>query len=264
MAVIRQKQEKDMLEQWTEEVRQAFNRKFYHQETGVYSTGSQTAMSMPLCFGMVEDHYREKVFENLLDTIVAGNKALTAGDVGFHYLVEALTKGGASQLLFDMINRDDVPGYGFQLKKGATALTESWQALEVVSNNHLMLGHVMEWFYAGLAGIRQSENSVAYKEIEIRPEVVGDLSFVKAGFRSPYGLIRSEWKRTAEGFEIEVQIPANTTAKIYLPTNDPASVKINGEKATKRTPLKVTEQAKTCLQVGSGIYHISSGLVIPD
>lgn len=264
MAGIRQKKEKDMLQQWTEEVRHAFNRKFYHPETGVYSTGSQTAMSMPLCFGMVEDQYREKVFENLLDTIVADNKALTAGDVGFHYLVEALTKGGASQLLFDMINRDDVPGYGFQLKKGATALTESWQALEVVSNNHLMLGHVMEWFYAGLAGIRQSENSVAYKEIEIRPEVVGDLSFVKAGFRSPYGLIRSEWKRTAEGFEIEVQIPANTTAKIYLPTNDPASVKINGEKATKRTPLKVTEKAKTCLQIGSGIYHIRSGLVIPD
>ena len=87
-----------------------------------------------------------------MDSIVAGNKALTAGDVGFHYMVEALTSGGAAQLMYEMINRDDVPGYGFQLKKGATALTELWQALEIVSNNHLMLGHVMEWFYAGLGG----------------------------------------------------------------------------------------------------------------
>jgi len=49
-----------------------------------------------------------------------------------------------------MNTRDDVPGYGYQLRKGATALTESWAALESVSNNHLMLGHLMEWFYEGL------------------------------------------------------------------------------------------------------------------
>ena len=70
--------------------------------------------------------------------------------------------GGASQMIFDMNNRDDVPGYGFQLKKGATALTESWAALENVSNNHLMFGHIMEWFYSGLAGISQEENWKGY------------------------------------------------------------------------------------------------------
>ncbi len=100
--------------------------------------------------GIVNDGDRGKVFANLTDSIVAGNKALTAGDVGFHYLVESLTKGGASQLMFEMINRDDVPGYGFQLQKGVPALTELWAALENVSNNHLMLGHVTEQFYSNL------------------------------------------------------------------------------------------------------------------
>jgi len=104
-------------------------------------------MSMPLCVGLVDDPFREKVLKNLLDSIQADGNALTAGDIGFHYLVEVLTDGGASQLLFEMNNRDDVPGYGYQLKKGATTLTESWAALEEVSNNHLMLGHLMEWFF---------------------------------------------------------------------------------------------------------------------
>ena len=78
----------------------------------------------------------------------------------------------AATSLYAMNARDDVPGYGFQLKKGATALTESWAALEEVSNNHLMLGHLMRWFYSGLLGIDQSESSLAYASIVLKPQVV--------------------------------------------------------------------------------------------
>jgi hypothetical protein len=230
MAGIRNNSEQADLQKWAEEIRFAFNKKFFNSETKVYSTGSQTAMAMPWCLGIPDEADREKIFENLVDSIIADNKALTAGDVGFHYLVEALTRGGAAQLMFDMINRDDVPGYGYQLKKGATALTESWAALEVVSNNHLMLGHVMEWFYAGLGGIGQTENSTAYKKIVFEPQIAGDLTFVKTSFKSPYGLIRSEWERDGADFKIEVEIPHNTTATLILPTGDMESVKVNGEK----------------------------------
>ena len=169
---------------------------FFNPETGVISTGSQTAMSMPLCVGLIDEQYQAKVMQNLEDSIRAQGKPLTAGDVGFHYLVEALTNGGRSQLLYEMNARDDVPGYGYQLKKGATALTESWPALENVSNNHLMLGHLMDWFYIGLGGISQSKTSVAYKEVVIKPEMVGDLTWVKSSYQSPYGEIRSDWEKS--------------------------------------------------------------------
>ena len=82
-----------------------------------------------------------------------------------------------------------------------------------------MLGHLMEWFYAGLCGIKQASNSVAYKRIEIRPQPVGDIRFATATFHSPYGEIKSEWKIEAGNFELNVTIPANTTATIYLPGN---------------------------------------------
>jgi alpha-L-rhamnosidase len=121
---------------------------------------------------------------------------LTAGDIGFHYLIQALHDGGASQLIYDMNYRDDVPGYGYQLRKGATALTESWPALAEVSNNHLMLGHIMQWFYEGLGGIQQTENSFAYKQIIIKPEIVGDISYVNANHQTLYGNIVSQWKKT--------------------------------------------------------------------
>ena len=256
MATIKQKPEAKELHTWAEEIRNKFNSEFFNPETKVYSTGSQTAMSMPYCFGIVDDKYKEQVFENLVDSIKINNKALTAGDVGFHYLIEALTKGGASHLIYEMINRDDVPGYGFQLKKGATALTESWEALENVSNNHLMLGHVMEWFYAGLAGIRQAENSVAYKEIEIKPEFVEGLSFVKGSFESPHGKIRSEWGKTDNSIQMEVEIPFNTTAKIYLPINNSKSVKIRDLNNEIVIPTLANGNDNLIAEVGSGTYKI--------
>lgn len=211
------------------EVKQTFNAQFFNTRTKVYATGSQTAMAMPLCIGLVNEADRKAVLKNLVDSIIHDGKKLTAGDIGFHFLVQALQEGGASQLIYDMNYRNDVPGYGFQLAKGATALTESWQALAEVSNNHLMLGHIMEWFYNGLAGINQSEGSVGYRDIVIRPEVVGDISYVKGSYNSLYGTIRSEWKKEGNVFSLYVQIPANTTATIYLPDHKTVIKKGSGE-----------------------------------
>jgi hypothetical protein len=247
--------EQQRLAKWSNEVKDSFNKEFFNPKTCVYSTGSQTAMSMPLCFGMVDESLRSKVVANLVDTIKTHNKALTAGDVGFHYLVQALTEGGASQLLFEMNNRDDVPGYGFQLKKGATALTESWPALEEVSNNHLMLGHIMEWFYTGLGGISQSENSTAYKEIVIHPDMVGDITHTKSSYQSPYGLISTEWTKKEGKLSLNVSIPVNTSARIYLPASDIKKVKESGRSIENSKDFQLINSDKNLiLKVGSGSY----------
>ena len=178
-----------------------FNEKFFRLPGKVYATGSQTAMAMPLCVGLVEDSDKREVLANLVDSINAGGRALTAGDIGFHFLVKALVDGDCDSLIYAMNDReDDVAGCGLQLKKGATALTESWNALEHGSNDHLMLGHIMEWFYSGLAGISQDEHSVAYKHILIRPRPVGKITSAKGSFLSPYGMITTDWQVTDAGF----------------------------------------------------------------
>ncbi len=238
------------------EVKNAFNAKFFNRTTKVYSTGSQTAMSMPLVVGLVEEKDRKIVFDNLVDSITKSGKSLTAGDIGFHFLVKALEEGGGSQLLFDMNFRNDVPGYGFQLKKGATALTESWPALEEVSNNHLMLGHIMEWFYTGLGGIKQEENSVGFQNIIIRPQIVGDITWVKSSYQSPYGMIRSDWEKVNNQLEMKVEIPANATATIYLPTKRETSVTENGMKVV----VSKNSDGKYFCKVGSGSYIFRMGI----
>lgn len=239
------------------EVKEAFNRKFFNNQTKVYSTGSQTAMSMPLCVGLVDEKDRTIVLQNLEDSIRVQGKPLTAGDIGFHFLVEALTNGGKSELLFEMNNRDDVPGYGFQLKKGATALTESWPALEEVSNNHLMLGHIMEWFYNGLGGIKQQQNSVAFKELLISPAIVGDITQTKTSFVSPYGTIKSEWSREGKNLSMYVDVPFNTSATISFPTLDRNSIIENGNPIDNQKDIQYlsAENGRSLYRVGSGYYN---------
>lgn len=242
---------------WSEEVKSVFNETFFDKEKKVYATGSQTSMAMPLSVGLVEEQHKKAVLQNLVDSIRSSGKQLTAGDIGFHFLVDALHKGGASQLLYEMNYRDDVPGYGFQLKKGATALTESWPALEVVSNNHLMLGHIMEWFYDGLVGINQSQNSIAYKNIVIKPEVVGDINWVKGSYESLYGIIRSEWKKENDSFELEIEVPANATATIYLPATEGQRISEGGKSLQQNGTIKWIDNkdGRAVLKIGSGIYH---------
>jgi len=254
--VLGKNADKQNIEAWSDNVKTSFNNKFFNQQTGVIATGSQTSMAMPWSVGLVDPKYRDLVINNLEDSIRANGKALTAGDVGFHYLVEALTKGGKSQLLYEMNNRTDVPGYGFQLSKGATALTESWPALENVSNNHLMLGHLMEWFYSGLGGIGQSENSVAYKEITIKPDMIADLTHAAASYDSPYGPIKCNWNRQDKTVTCTVGIPVNTTALITFNVASKTVVSEGGRPISEVKDVVVISKNNGLLicRVGSGKY----------
>jgi hypothetical protein len=161
-----------------------------------------------------------------------------------------------------MNNRDDVPGYGYQIKKGATALTESWEALERKSNNHLMLGHLMEWFYKSLGGINQSKNSTAYKEIEIRPTIVGDLNNVKTSYMSPYGLIVSNWEIVNNTYHLNIRIPVNTSARVFFPVDSISEIYENKTLVAEIEEIKLVEEIENgvILKIGSGEYKFSMSL----
>ena len=238
------------------DIKRAFNEKFFDKKTLKYDRDSQTANSIALHMDLVEPQYKAVVRQNLIDDIRRRGNALTAGDVGYRYVLRALEDNDASEVIYDMNSRYDVPGYGYQLAHGATCLTESWQAYREVSNNHCMLGHLMEWLYSGLGGIRQSPGSAGYKEIVIRPQVVGDIHSAAVSFRSPYGLIRSEWSDSPQQYRQRVEIPANTTALVYLPAVDPAAVSESGVPLGEVPGLSVRERGKDYLAVavGSGIY----------
>ena len=237
-------------------VKASYNQKFFNPQTAQYATGSQTANAISVYMGLVDAQYKAAVVDNIVRDVRAHDNGITAGDIGFRYLLRVLANQGRSDVIFDMNSKADKPGYGYQLAHGATSLTESWQGYRSVSNNHLMLGHLMEWFYNDLAGIRQSDAALASKQIIVHPEPVGDVTFAKASYNCNYGTIASDWKISPAGFMLKVSIPANTTAIIELPAKAKAIITEGGKAINTLSYLKYLglENGRARVWVGSGDY----------
>jgi len=111
-----------------EEIRRRFNDAFFDAEAGCYGDNSQAANAIPLAMGMVDPEQRSRVLAALLGDLEARGHSFTTGAVGWRYLLQALTQGGRDDVIHRLITQEDKPGYALQLRRGATALTESWEA----------------------------------------------------------------------------------------------------------------------------------------
>ena len=119
-----------------------------------------------------------------------------------------------------------------------------------------MLGHLMEWFYAGLGGVYQAENSVGYNEIIIAPKPVGDIKWVKCSFNSPKGMIQSDWNINGGSFNLKIEIPKEATATIILPDEFKNSgVKVLDLENQKPVKVKIENGE---FNLGSGKYEIET------
>jgi hypothetical protein len=244
-----------------ERIRAAFNQQFYHADTHEYATGSQTANAMPYVFGMEPPADADAVLNNIVADVRQRGNALTAGDVGYRYVLEALASAGRSDVIFDMNNQSTRPGYGYQLAHGATSLTEAWDA-RAFSQDHFMLGHIMQWFYGDLAGIRQMPGSVGFEHIQIKPNPVGDITWARASYHSVRGMISSSWRKSGGKFSLEIQIPPGADAKVYVPAVSENSVEENGIHVRRSANVHWlrSERGVQVFSVDSGHYQFTSVL----
>lgn len=205
----------------------AFNERFLNHDTAQYGTGSQCSNALPLFLRLTQsaghqgiyemDHrLNRKVFMNLVKDVEAHGNRLTTGDVGNRYLIQTLANYGADELIYKMFNHEEAPGYGFQLKFGATTLTEQWDPRQGSSWNHFMMGQIDEWFFNSLAGIRPYVKN-GYQIVGVAPKPVGDLKYVKCSYDTPYGVIAVNWTHENGTFTLNLSVPVNTTAVVTLP-----------------------------------------------
>jgi alpha-L-rhamnosidase len=221
----------EMYAKLANDIRAAWLAKYHRAETGTYATNSQCSNAIALVMRLALPAERGNVLAALVKDVREHDNATTAGDVGFRYLLQALAQGGRSDVIYAMINQDDRPGYGYQLKKGATSLTEAWDADRQSSHNHFMLGQITEWFYKDLVGIDVDPDGPGFKKIIIRPAPIGDLAWAEAVYRSVRGPISVRWDHSGDRFKLAATIPANTSGTVYLPATAGNSVLENGIEA---------------------------------
>lgn len=242
-----------------ESIKRSYNAKFFHPDTKSYDRNSQTANAIALCAGLVAPELERAVAENIAADIRARGNALTAGDVGYNFVLRALETYGMSNVIYAMNSRYDVPGYGYQIAQGATSLPETWDARIDHSHNHLMLGHLQEWLYTQVGGIQRDPKALAYKCFIVKPSIVGEITFAQTSFESPYGTISTDWETTPDGFRMQVVVPANTTAQIQIPAAPNDAITESGIRADRAEGVQYLFDADgyKVYQVGSGTYRFS-------
>lgn len=239
----------------------AFNHKFLDEATGRYDIASQACQALPLYFGLVPTSDRDQALNILTGDIVAHDKHLTTGIFGTKYMLNVLTDSGKADLAYDIVNQKTFPGWGYMLENGATTLWEHWEGSDnTYSHNHPMFGSVSEWFYKALGGIQAAPDAVGFDKIIIRPQPVGDLTWVKCSYNSVRGKIGSSWDRKNGELRMHVIIPPNTTAIVYVPAKAVKAV-TEGSKSAKSaeglTFLRMEDNAAVFAAV-SGHYEFVS------
>jgi alpha-L-rhamnosidase len=249
-----------------EKMKTAFNAKFLDRDKGQYGNGTQTACVLSLAFGLVPGDMHKRIFNHLVQKITDESKGhIGTGLVGGQYLMRVLSDNGRADLAYTIASQKDYPGWGYMVSQGATTIWELWNGNTadptMNSGNHVMLvGDLVIWLYEELAGIKADPAQPGFKHIIMQPHPVGDLEFVRATHRSPYGLITSDWRKDGGTFDWQITIPANTTATVFVPAKSIDHVCESGMFASHADGVKFLRMENGCavFRVGSGQYHFFS------
>lgn len=232
-------------------------RKEYITPTGRIAVSTQTAHVLALAFNLIEKKHIKRTINTLVNLIKENNNHLTTGFLGTPYLCTVLSEYGYNDVAYMLIQQTTYPSWLYEVSKGATTMWEHWDSIkedgsiccpDMNSFNHYAFGAVGDWLYSIAGGIRVDEDNPGYKHIIIKPQIGPYIDFVCVEYESIYGKIKCNWKKTKNNnMSINITIPANTTASLYLPFT-------NIEKLLeKKKSIYETE--------GVNYYEISDGIL---
>jgi alpha-L-rhamnosidase len=258
--VLGKKDDEVKYENEARQVAAALNKKYWNEAAGGYGSNNQSMNSFALFLGVVPRDREGRVVANLVRDVKEHQNHLTTGNLCTKYLLEMLTKYGYGDLAFKVATQETYPSWGYMIANGATTLWERWEQLAgggMNSQNHPMMGSVSSWIQKYLGGINPDPQSPGFKRIVIRPYILGDLTWVRAEYESPFGLIRSSWRKENAEFRLKVTVPVNTTATIYVPARNAANVTEGGKPATTADSVKSLgrREGEMVFEIGSGDYE---------
>lgn len=244
------------------EIKKAFAATFVSPD-GTIKGDTQTAYVLALRFDLMPDSQRQIAADKLVNHImVKRNGHLSTGFLGVGYLNRVLTNAGRNDVAYKLLQNDTYPSWGYSIRQGATTIWERWdgwtetkgfQDPGMNSFNHYSMGSVGEWMYETVAGIALDPTRPGYEHILIHPIPGGGMTWAKASLKSIRGPISSSWKIEKGVFVLDVTIPANTTATVFVPAgsasdvNAPAEAQSNGVK-----------NGEASFEIGSGSYRFTA------
>jgi len=245
-------------------IRDAFNANYLDQD-GWYQRDSQTAQALPLALGLVPAERVAQVRANLLADLERRGRHLTNGFIGLMPTLYELSDHGSLDLAYAAVTQEQGSGWMHMLEDGSDTVGENIHPKGYGTNHHPFGACVGAWFYRNLAGIRPDPAGPGFKKIIIKPGVVGDLTWVKAHYDSVHGRIAAAWQRDGADFTLDVTIPANTTATVFVPARSAEAVLEGAARAIDSPGLEFLrlQEGAAVFAVPAGRYHFVSQRALP-
>lgn len=246
-------------------VKEAFLKE-YLTPNGRLVSGTQTAYVLALNFDMLPEQLREQAAARLAENVKSYRNHLTTGFLGTPYLCHVLSRFGYTDVAYQLLLQETYPSWLYPVKMGATTIWERWDGQKPDSSfqtpgmnsfNHYAYGAIGDWMYRVVAGLDTYEDKPGYKHIKIQPHVGGGLTKAVAILKTSYGIAKSDWTINGNELILEVEIPANTTADIYIPGTTADAITENGKAIATQKEWQATTSNNQYVQVkaGSGKYR---------
>ena len=213
-----------------EKLNKLIHQTFYRADEGIYSTGSQLDMCYPMLVGVVPDSLYNKVKENVVTMTEEKHKGhIAVGLVGVPILTEWSVRNKQVDFFYQMMKKRDYPGYLYMIDHGATATWEYWSGKR--SRVHNCYNGIGTWFYQAVGGIRLDEAEPGYRHFYVDPQIPNGVTWAKVTKESPYGTIAVNWELQGNQLNLQLTVPAGTTATVCIP-NNAVSYKMNKKKVS--------------------------------
>lgn len=256
-----------------QQIKDAFIKE-YTTPNGRLVSNTQTAYVLALNFDMFPENLRAQAAQRLADNIKSYGNHLTTGFLGTPYLCHVLTRFGFDDVAYKLLLQDTYPSWLYPVKMGATTIWERWdgqkpdstfQSVGMNSFNHYAYGAIGDWMYRKMVGLDTYEDGVGYRHIKIQPHIGGGFTNASATLKTYYGETGNSWKIENGQLTMDVEIPANTIATVYVPASNADAVKESG-KALAAANIKVTgtENGYVIMEMGSGKYSFSTAKAINE
>ncbi len=207
-----------------ETVRQAFRDNYVRQD-GSLLGDSQTGYALALEFALLaDDRERRVAAEQLVEAVRSKGHRIATGFLGTPLILDALTRIGAVDDAYGMVNQTEPPSWLYAVTMGATTIWERWDALlpdgrinpgEMTSFNHYAFGAVADWMHRVVGGL--APGAPGYRVLDVAPHPGGGLTSARTAHVTPYGRAEVSWRRAGEVLSVDVVVPTGTVARVRLP-----------------------------------------------
>jgi len=248
-------------------IRNAFNAKFFNAPLNQYDNNTVTANLLPLYFDMVPTGKNQAVFESIYAKLQANGMHISTGVIGTQWLMRGLTENNRADAAYSIASTTSYPGWGYMVTPGAPTIWELWNGNtanpQMNSQNHVMLlGDLLIWMFENIGGIKCNDSLPAFKQIIMKPSFETNLSHADADYESAYGKISSHWAKQNNTLTWNIEIPANASAIIYVPSGSKSEIKESGKNAGETGGMQFLrwDNGVAVFKAGSGKYELVSAI----